>query len=148
MSETRPAFGEVLRRVRSAASLSQEALAERAGLSKRGISDLERGARLAPRLETVRLLADALALQDDDRQALLAAARPALLAPGVSDNFPPLGLSASRPGRLPAPPNPLVGRTAELAKIHELLLRPELRLLTLTGPGGVGKTRLAFAVAE
>jgi predicted ATPase/DNA-binding XRE family transcriptional regulator len=148
MSADRGSFGEVLRRLRSGAALSQEALAERAGLSKRGISDLERGARLAPRLETVRLLADALALRDDDRQALLAAARPALLAPGVPDNFPPLVVSASRPGRLPAPPNPLVGRTADLAEIHELLLRPELRLLTLTGPGGVGKTRLAFAVAE
>ena len=69
----------MLRRLRSGAALSQEALAERAGLSKRGISDLERGARLAPRLETVRLLADGLALGDTDRQALLAAARPALL---------------------------------------------------------------------
>ena len=61
MSADRGTFGEVLRRLRSGAALSQEALAERAGLSKRGISDLERGARLAPRLETVRLLADALA---------------------------------------------------------------------------------------
>jgi len=79
MSADRGSFGEVLRRVRSGAALSQEALAERAGLSKRGISDLERGARLAPRLETVRLLADALMLSDADRQSLLAAARTVLL---------------------------------------------------------------------
>src|SRR5215210_2977667 len=71
-------FGDLVRRHRTAAALSQEALAERAGLSKRGISDLERGARLAPRFETVRLLADALALGDADRLALLAAARPVL----------------------------------------------------------------------
>jgi predicted ATPase/transcriptional regulator with XRE-family HTH domain len=357
MSADRVSFGEVLRRLRSGAALSQEALAERAGLSKRGISDLERGARQAPRLETVRLLADALALGEADRTALLAAARPALLrgdgsaaprpgpdsvpdtetvkadlasatvivlatdlaaprrlwrehgaafpaasacyetlvrtaavrhggsivsergtalsfrfptapaavaaaldaqhalqceawedvglpdslpvrmalhagtlssepqdaavnslaltyldlllasghpgqvllsavvasmlqellsdpeeawpeemrvpagiavrdlgthrypdhgnepvfqllALGLPDDFPPLGVSASRPGRLPAPANPLVGRTAELAQIRELLSRPDVRLLTLTGPGGVGKTRLALAVAE
>ena len=62
MSETRTSFGDLLRRLRSAAALSQEELAERSGLSRHGISDLERGARHAPRLETVRLLADALAL--------------------------------------------------------------------------------------
>src|SRR3954467_12699324 len=70
-------FGEMLRRLRTAAALSQEQLAERAGLSGRGISDLERGARRAPHLETVRVLADALALGPADRVALLAAARPA-----------------------------------------------------------------------
>ena len=75
MSADRVSFGVLLHRQRSAAGLSQEALAERAGLSRNGISDLERGARQAPRLETVRMLADALALTEADRQAFLAAAR-------------------------------------------------------------------------
>jgi len=67
-----------LRRYRLAAGSSQETLAERSGLSVRGISDLERGARRFPRLETVRMLADALQLAEPDRAALLAAARPGL----------------------------------------------------------------------
>src|SRR5215211_4372252 len=79
MGEGGTPFGDLLRRSRSAISLSQEGLAERAGLSRRGISDLERGARRAPRLETVRMLADALALGGEDRVLFLAAARPALL---------------------------------------------------------------------
>src|SRR4051794_1436568 len=70
------AFGASLRQLRTAAALSQEVLAERAGLSLRGISDLERGVRRAPHLTTVRLLADALELGSEDRQALLTAARP------------------------------------------------------------------------
>src|SRR5215467_14996273 len=55
-------FGDLLRRHRLAAGLTQEELAARAGLSVRGLSDLERGARLAPRRETVQLLAEALHL--------------------------------------------------------------------------------------
>src|SRR4051794_35716632 len=98
MSETRMGFGQLLRQQRGAAALSQEELAERAGLSKRGISDLERGARLAPRPETVRMLADALGLNNADRQALVAAARPEPVAPGLPKNHPPLRVSTSRPG--------------------------------------------------
>ena len=76
MADEHAAFGAVLRHLRTAAALSQEALAERAGLSLRGISDLERGVRRAPHLTTVGMLADALDLGTADRQALLAAARP------------------------------------------------------------------------
>jgi len=67
MTETGTAFGALLRRLRSAAGLSQEELAERAGVSRNGISDLERGLSHTPRFETVRLLADGLALGQDDR---------------------------------------------------------------------------------
>ena len=70
MSDGTTSFGELLRRFRSAAVLSQEELAEHAGLSRHGISDLERGARQVPHLGTVRLLADALGLGDADRMAL------------------------------------------------------------------------------
>src|SRR5215210_6725140 len=79
MDESSTAFSSLLRQLRTAASLSQEDLAERSGLSLRGISDLERGARRFPHLETVRMLADALTLSEADRSVLLAAARPALL---------------------------------------------------------------------
>ena len=82
MSETETSFGEVLRRLRTAAALSQEALAQRARLSRNGISDLERGLRRAPHLETVRMLADALALPESDRVALLVAARPTIFGCG------------------------------------------------------------------
>jgi class 3 adenylate cyclase len=63
-------FGELLRRYRVAAGLSQEALAARAGLSARGISDLERGLRHAPQRQTLQLLAEALGLSAEQRATL------------------------------------------------------------------------------
>ncbi|HYI26134.1 MAG TPA: helix-turn-helix transcriptional regulator, partial [Thermomicrobiales bacterium] len=65
-------FGQLLRRHRLEAGLSQDDLAERAGLSTRGVSDLERGRRTSPRAETVRMLADALNLSAMDRASLIA----------------------------------------------------------------------------
>ena len=68
-------FGQVLRDHRVAAGLTQESLAERAGLSVRGLSDLDRGLRHNPRLETVRRLTDALAFQGEARAGFEASAR-------------------------------------------------------------------------
>lgn len=66
-------FGAKLRQFREAAALSQEELASRSGLSVRGISDLERGARTTPRLETVCMLAEGLGLDESQKAELLAA---------------------------------------------------------------------------
>jgi predicted ATPase/class 3 adenylate cyclase/DNA-binding XRE family transcriptional regulator len=68
-------FGELLRRYRQAAGLTQEELAERAGLSRRGIADLESGARKTPRKDTVALLAAALGLSEEERTAFVGGAR-------------------------------------------------------------------------
>jgi predicted ATPase/DNA-binding XRE family transcriptional regulator len=134
-------FGLLLRRARSAAALSQEQLAARAGMSARAVSDLERGVHRRPHLESVRLLADALALDAAGRAALLEAARTFPVDPTARREL-------RRLAPLPVPPTRLVGRGRERAVLTDLLRGDEVRLVTLTGPGGSGKTRLAIAVAE
>jgi len=69
-----------------------------------------------------------------------------LTGPGLAETFPPLK-SLGAPTRLPAPATPLVGREDDLEYLLAELAQPQVRLVTLTGPGGVGKTRLAIAAA-
>jgi predicted ATPase/transcriptional regulator with XRE-family HTH domain len=137
--EERASFADTLRQARLSAALSQEKLAERAGLSARGVSDLERGIHPTPRLETVRMLATALALDEASRSALLAAARStASTSAAVGPRFV----------ALPVPLTRLVGREQEVVEIGHVLRDDSVRLLTLTGTGGSGKTRLAIAAAD
>src|SRR5262249_41920393 len=130
-------FGTLLKRHRMAAGLSQEALAARASLSARAVSDLERGISRAPRYDTLDLLTRAMDLSADQRAALFAAARPAVLGDDVKG--PPLHV-------LPSPPTPLLGREQEVAEALGLVRARGARLLTVTGPSGVGKTRIALEI--
>jgi predicted ATPase/class 3 adenylate cyclase len=66
---------------------------------------------------------------------------------GLPGEFPPLNTLENRPTNLPAQPNALIGRARELDETAALLTRPDVRLLTLTGTGGAGKTRLALQLA-
>jgi len=69
-------------------------------------------------------------------------------APGLRADFPPPRARSITRVRLPASQNTLVGRSRELAELVEMLQRPNIRLATIVGPGGIGKTRLALSVAE
>jgi len=138
MPDTRDeTFGTRLRNHREAAGLSQEELAQRAGLSTNAVGQLERGERKHPYPHTVSSLADGLGLSGQERSALLA------LVPRRGSPAPTPNITA-----MPLPLTPLVGRERDLLAVRTLLDGGDARLVTLTGPGGVGKTRLALGVAS
>src|SRR5688572_22716196 len=131
-------FGAQLKALREAAGFTQEELATIAGLSVHAVSALERGERRRPHVETVRALSAALDLTGALRDALFESAR-APAHTGVIDD-----LSAS----MPWPPTALLGRDADLHTLRQWLDDTAVGLITLTGPGGVGKTRLALEIAR
>jgi predicted ATPase/DNA-binding XRE family transcriptional regulator len=128
-------FGRLLRRHREQARLTQEELADRAGVSARTISDIERGVRARAYADTAGRLGVALGLTETDRAAFLNAARG------------PNGMAGKRVSSVPRPITPLIGREREVSQLVTALDAEGRRLVTVTGLGGVGKTRLAVAVA-
>jgi len=141
-------FGALLRRYRAAAGLTQEELAARTGLTPQAIGLLERGQRQHPQAYTVGRLAEALALTAPEQQAFAAAARhPSPPAPTAGQGTPVLPAPGRAVHNLPVALTRLIGREHEQGAVEHLLREEDVRLLTLMGTGGVGKTRLAVAVA-
>ena len=145
-----PRFGALLKHYRRAAGLTQEALAEQAGVSVRGIQNLESGVSQTPRPDTVALLATALGLAPEERAELLAAARrpPRRALPPAPSAVGPTVASFAAEALVP-----LVGRQRELALLAQFLAGAGARgraapLLLLAGEPGIGKTRLLQAVAQ
>ena len=138
-------FGMQVRNLRIAAGLTQAELAERSGISERTVSDLERGLRATAYPSTARRLAAALEIGPEGLAAFVSQAR------GLGAVDGPSARSAAMPSqqraRLPSPLTRLLGREAELSMVLALIKDPGIRLVTLVGIGGIGKTRLAVEVA-
>jgi predicted ATPase/DNA-binding XRE family transcriptional regulator len=136
-------FGAQLKALREAAGYTQEELATIAGLSVQAVSALERGQRRRPHVETVRALSAAFDLSGSSRDAFVGSAR----APAHATAIDELTRAS-----LPLPLTALLGRDTDLQTLRQWLADPTARFITLTGPGGVGKTRLVLelvrAIAE
>jgi predicted ATPase/DNA-binding CsgD family transcriptional regulator/transcriptional regulator with XRE-family HTH domain len=151
-------FDRWLKRLRAAMDVTQDALAERVGCSTETIRAFESGRRRPSRAMAERL-ADVLQLTSEQRSLFLRSARGIVermplvaSATSAAQHLPqmapqPYATAISSPARLPSLPNILIGRQAEQAEIKRRLSDPVVRLLTLVGPGGIGKTRLALQVA-
>jgi tetratricopeptide (TPR) repeat protein/DNA-binding XRE family transcriptional regulator len=147
-------FGALLRSLRKRANLTQEELAEAAGLSVRSVSDLERGVAQTPRKESVRLLADALGLEGEERTAFEEAGRGRIPA-GTSSPSPTGGMSsapetggvAAAARTLPRDTASFTGREAELDRLTSAVLDAGsggiVSIYAIGGMAGIGKTALA-----
>jgi predicted ATPase/transcriptional regulator with XRE-family HTH domain len=139
-------FGRWLKQRRNLLDLTQHALAERSDCKVGTIRKIEAGRR-RPSQQLIERLATALQIPNADRRAFHQLARgqarvaPFLPLPASSNHFPPSYQT------LPMPLTPLIGRDADRATICDLVRRAEVRLLTLIGSPGIGKTRLGLQVA-
>ncbi|HET9907584.1 MAG TPA: helix-turn-helix domain-containing protein [Anaerolineales bacterium] len=143
-------FGTWIKRRRKSLDMTQQELAKRVGCSNSLIFKIESDER-RPSRQIAELLVRHLEIPNEQRELFLKVARqersvehlPGKLASPASQ---PVSIPVS--AKLPHPLTSLIGREHELRAIMQQLQDPDCRLLTLTGPGGVGKTRIALEVAH
>ena len=157
------AFGQTMLRVRTALGRTQAELARLLGVSRRTIGTWEAGSKYPSTNHLTHLLTLAFEHQafhagheaEEIRQVWHSAGQKvllnedwlaSLLGPQQSTHTSPLDTQTSHPraNRLPFHPTPFFGRTTELRELDRLMAEPDCRLLTIAGPGGIGKTRLAL----
>jgi non-specific serine/threonine protein kinase len=143
-------FGAWVRQRRREQEWTQEALAAQVGCSPALIRKIEAGER-RPSHQVAELLVERLAAAPDETETMLRLARQDVRGPedaGAAPAAPePEPVPAPPPSNLPTVLTPLLGRAPEVAAVRAYLTGPEVRLLTLTGPPGIGKTRLSLEVA-
>lgn len=145
-------FGAWVARRRRTLDLTQAEVARCVGCSVPGLRKIESDER-RPSRQMVERLAECVQIPPDQRLLFLQTARGERrverLGSPLTEPLAGVKPEPSRPvSNLPIPPTPLLGREAELATLPRLLRAPQCRLLTLVGPGGIGKTRLALATAS
>ena len=148
-------FGEWLRQRREELGLTRKEFARRVGCSVSTLRKIEDSER-HPSVQIAELIANCLDIPPAEHSTFVKVARGELgvdrLSPVsklVGDpNISPASIASAPRSNLPALPTPLIGRQREMEELNRLLRDPQCRLLTLVGPGGIGKTRLAIEAAS
>jgi predicted ATPase/DNA-binding XRE family transcriptional regulator len=144
--DERASFGLWLKERRKAHHFTQEDLAERISCSSAMVRKIESGERAASQ-QMACLLAETLGVVDGERAAFVRYAQGRLDADAARrELWQTLHTVQAHPTNLAAPLTALIGREPELERLHKLLLLDSARLVTLTGPPGIGKTRLSLEV--
>lgn len=140
-------FGEWLKRARKSKGLTQEQLASQVNCSLSALRKIESEERRAS-IQLVDLFAEVFNISSKDRKSFLMFARGDLLVSGnfTAETIPHVPFPPR--SNLPSSTTSLIGREKELASICEYLLKADIRLVTLVGPPGIGKTRLSIESAR
>ncbi|NLG95992.1 MAG: helix-turn-helix domain-containing protein [Chloroflexi bacterium] len=150
-------FGEWLKRRRKGLGITQQMLADQVGCSVATIVKIEREERRASR-QIADLIAQALQIPEEQREQFIKTARSSRIIedldplPASARDLPadqaPAAQAPVSSSNIPIPGTRLIGRETEVAEVLQLISDPGCRLLTITGEGGIGKTRLALEAAR